>query len=146
MIMSKKNYGLMGIFGFVLLLLLAGCSLIPGADPLDGTSWVLVSYDKNRPIEGTTLTAEFKDGQIGGSSGCNSYGGTYEVNGSEIVVSDVVSTLMACMEPEGVMGQEQRFMELLMNAETYTLSDDRLEITAADGRSMLVFERMSSGE
>jgi heat shock protein HslJ len=127
----------------LLALALVGCSLVPAADPLDGTSWVLVSYDKNQPIEDTTLTAEFSDGKVGGSSGCNTYGGSYEVSGEKLTVDEVAWTLMACF-PEGVMEQEQRFMELLTNAQTFTVSTDRLEITASDGRSMLVFEPLGN--
>lgn len=136
--MNRKHILLLSLLG-VFALLLSGCGLL-GNDPLDGTAWVLVSYDKNQPIEGTTLTVEFAEGRISGSSGCNSYGGEYEVKGDNLTVGEVAWTLMACMDPEGVMEQEQRFMELLVGAETFTVSEDRLEITAEDGRSTLVFE------
>jgi heat shock protein HslJ len=136
--MNQRKFLFFCMLG-VFTLALAGCGLMPAADPLDGTSWVLISYDKNQPIEGTSLTAKFSDGQVGGSSGCNSYGGSYEVSGDKLTIGEVAWTLMACLD-EGVMAQEQRFMELLTDAQTFTLSGDRLEITASDGRSMLVFE------
>lgn len=67
-----------------ILVLLAGCSALPTMDPLDDTSWELYAYRKSRPIEGSTLTISFEDGQIHGSAGCNSYGDSYKVDGGKI--------------------------------------------------------------
>ena len=67
-----------------LLIMLTACSAFPSAaDPLDGTSWELYAYRKSRPVEGTTLTIRFENGQVSGSAGCNSFGGSYQVNGEE---------------------------------------------------------------
>ena len=55
-----------------LLIVLMACSAFPAAnEPLEGTNWELYAYRKTRPIEGTTLTIVFEDGQIRGSAGCN---------------------------------------------------------------------------
>ena len=79
-----------------ILVLLTGCSAFPvAADPLDGTSWELYAYRKTRPIEGSTLTISFENGQVSGTSGCNSYGGSYEVHGEKLTVDEVFATLMA---------------------------------------------------
>jgi heat shock protein HslJ len=109
----------------------AACSLLPtiGGDPLDGTSWILMAYRKSKPLEGTTITAVFEDGQIHGSAGCNSYSAAYEVNGDKITISGPMAmTMMACMEPEGAMDQEQMYAGFLQDATSYQLSDEQLVI------------------
>ena len=120
---------IVGIF----LLLLAACGEGTSKDALNGTTWSLTAYSKTQPIEGSTLTAEFADGQIRGSAGCNSYSGSYKSQGDKITVSEIAMTLMACMEPEGIMDQEQTFLTFLRDAQTFKLSDGQLQIFRLDG-------------
>jgi len=120
----------------MLLLLVSACGIIAEKDPLDGTSWTLTAYQNTKPIEGTTLTAEFSDGQIRGSAGCNSYFASYEVNGDSITIGDAGWTLMACMDPEGVMEQEQIFIQSLQGAQHFTLEDGQLMIFQSDGEAL----------
>jgi putative lipoprotein len=114
--------------------------MIPGsdADPLNGTSWVLETYGKSSPIPGTTITASFEDGRVRGSAGCNTYQGAYEVDGESIEFSEIAWTLMACMDPEGVMEQEQRVMAILGGVERYELTGGNLILRRAD-HEMLLF-------
>jgi heat shock protein HslJ len=125
----------------VLALALSGCDGAGSAagDPLEGTSWVLVAYRKSRPISGTTITATFEEGRVHGSSGCNSYSGSYRVRGDTIAVSDLAWTEMACLEPEGVMEQETLVMSYLSDAETFRFVDGQLQLFRADGEA-LTFE------
>ena len=51
------------------ILLLAGCGMLSRASSLEGTSWTLVDLAGTPPIEGTTVTVEFAEGNIGGSIG-----------------------------------------------------------------------------
>jgi heat shock protein HslJ len=128
----KINYfAIVGI-----LILFAGCSALPTTDPLDGTSWELYAYRKSRPIEGSTLTISFEDGQIHGSAGCNSYGGSYEVDGGKITISEIFSTLMACPEPEGLMEQETMFLQFLGNAQRFEIVDGQLQIFWSDHEAL----------
>ena len=134
----KVRLGASLILLTVTILALAACSM-PGSttsDPLDGTSWVLMAYRKTRPIPGTTITATFEDGQVRGSAGCNSYGGSYQVSGDTIAMSEIVFTEMACMEPEGVMDQETTFLVFLGNARTFQLVDGQLQILRSDGEAI----------
>lgn len=125
---------LVGMFTF----LLAACNGVNPApdDPLDGTSWVLMAYRKTRPIPGTIITATFEDGQIHGSAGCNSYGGSYQVNDGAITVSEIAITEMACLEPEGVMEQEMMFCEFLQDGHTFRFADQQLQIFRSDGEAL----------
>jgi len=67
--------------------------------------WYLsASGEQVQVLPDTEVTAEVKEGRIGGSSGCNSYSASFEVEGSEVKIGPIVSTLMACPDP--VMEQE----------------------------------------
>jgi heat shock protein HslJ len=120
--------------GVIILLTACGGS----SDPLNGTSWTLLVYGKTQPIPGTTFTAIFKGGKINGSSGCNSYGGSYQVSGDKITVSELGMTLMACPDPAGLMDQEAHLLDAMGKAQTFQLANGQLEIFALDGE-MLTF-------
>ena len=133
--------GSMLVLVAMLLIAVGGCvGLDTGSsDKLDGTSWTLFAYRKTQPIQGTTITAEFKDGEIRGSAGCNSYYGSYEIRGGSIQISDLALTLMACPEPEGVMEQEQYITQFLQDVQTLRMSEGRLFLRRSDGEE-LTFE------
>ena len=95
------------------------------SDQLNGTGWRLETFRKSAPIAGTEITVRFNDGTIKGSAGCNTYGGVYKVNGTGISISEIYFTEMACMEPEGVMEQEQMY---LGDAYKYQLTKDQQQI------------------
>ena len=119
------------------MLLVAACDIMPGArDPLAGTSWELMSLSGTRPIAGTTITAEFANGQVRGSAGCNSYSGSYQVKGDEITVGAIAMTEMACLDPKGAMDQEQVFAGMLADAQTFRLSEGQLQIMISDGEAL----------
>ncbi len=121
-----------------ILTLLSACAVIDRAfgDPLDGTSWVLVAFSEAKLIDGTTITAEFKDGEIRGSAGCNSYFGSYKTGGNAIEMGEIGSTLMACLEPEGIMEQEQLIMSFLSDAQEYRVDGGQLMIFRSDGAAL----------
>ncbi len=123
-----------------ILLALAACSGAgPGAgpdDPFDGTSWVLIWYGENSLLPGREITATFEDGQVSGSAGCNTYGGTYQVRGDSISVSDLFATEMACLEPEGIMEQEQTYLEFLADAQSFDRHSGRMLIFRSDGEAL----------
>ncbi len=113
--------------------------------PLTGTDWVLEGYSTggdavSSVIAGTTITATFSpDGNITGNAGCNHYGGQYLLNGTNLSVSSLFSTLMYCEKPEGVMEQEARYLGLLENVISYKVEGDRLVLLDAAGTDLLFF-------
>ena len=121
------------VFAGILFLMLVGCS---GTDPLDGTSWILTAYQKTQPIDGTTITATFLNGEIKGSAGCNSYFSSYQVKGDEIEMGVIGQTEMACLDPEGVMEQESIIMEFLRDAQEFLLTNGQLQIFRSDGEAL----------
>ena len=103
-------------------------------------TWKLVSYglaDKQTPAaEGVDTSIEFKDGQLNGNVGCNSFGGDYKVNGDQLTFGPIMSTMMACLNQSG--DQEQGTLAVLQNTVKFAVSGDTLTITSADGKSAIV--------
>jgi heat shock protein HslJ len=125
-----------------ILLMISGCSLLPGSGSgLSGASWKLVSYGGNPPLPGREMTATFTAQDISGTTGCNHYFGSYQVRGAELTIENLAWTEMACMDPVGIMEQEQMLMALLEDSASYTLRADQLSITTSTGVE-LIFEKV----
>lgn len=88
-----------------LILALAACGG-SGGNALRDTAWELASLSGSDLLSGTAITIEFAVDEVSGSGGCNHYGGNYQSSGNSLSVSDVFSTEMWCLEPEGILEQE----------------------------------------
>jgi len=90
-------------------------------------------------------TAEQKIGDITGCAGVNSYYGNYEVNGNKFITyytengeekyTGLIRTEMA--GPAHLMAQEHRYLDILTSAQTYQITNGRLDISS--GEELLVF-------
>ncbi len=109
-----------------------------GANDLVGTAWVLTQINGGAPVAGTQFTLSFDESELGGQA-CNHYGGPYTASAGVLEVGDIVSTMMACVEPAGAMDQEAAYFDLLGNATRYEISAGQLTLGAADNPSALVF-------
>jgi len=112
------------------------------------TRWNLESFGKNGSesglISGTSITLQFGgDGRASGSSGCNSYGGTYTVTGDTLTFGQMISTMRACVDPKA-NEQEQNYLGALRSTNKFSLSDDRLSITYDGDRSTLNFSNSAT--
>ena len=117
-----------------LAIILGACSTMAASngDPLEDTNWELFAYRKSKPIAGSVITASFEEGRISGSAGCNTYFGSYEIDGNNIKISELAMTEMACLEPEGIMDQELTYLQYLADAKSYQIEDDKLLIYWTD--------------
>jgi heat shock protein HslJ len=129
----------------ILTLALVSLAVCSGGDELDGTSWRAVEIAGQPAMEEVAATAAFADGEVSGSSSCNSYTGTYEASSGgayggapTFSITNVGGTEMACETP--VMDQEARFVEALLSATTYRLDAGRLELYE-DETLVAAFER-----
>lgn len=140
--MNNRKYRLALSF-MILAILLAACSGSANPVPPSGeaaladTTWKLFAIDKRKPVEAPNeITLTFSDGQVSGNSGCNSFGGSYSVNGDKIQFSQLASTMMACMEPEGIMEQEQVILQYLNQVQTYRFEDGKLVLVVSDQETL----------
>ena len=143
--MNRKRLGLLAIGLLTLAVLLLGCGGAADGPALPDTQWVLVALAGEPPLPGTAPSVEFSPDEISGSAGCNTYFGAYTAGDSEITIGDVASTEMWCMEPEGVMDQEQAFLVALRSAAGYRLSGAQLELLDAADSVILTFEPRRAG-
>jgi heat shock protein HslJ len=125
----------------VLGLVLAACGAEADGYDLDGTSWVLVTYRKNAPLPDTNPTLIFEGDQVSGNASCNSFGGGYTINGQEISFEQMFTTMMACMQPDGIMEQEADYMEMLSQVREYEVQDGQL-VLHFDAHETLVFDQI----
>jgi heat shock protein HslJ len=108
---------------------------------LAGTEWEMEELDGREPPGGVRPTLEFGDADIGGFAGCNTYSGQYAVeHAARLLIGNLVWTEMACLEPEGVMDFEARYLEVLQTVTAYDLGGSgRLLLRAGEGVVPMVF-------
>ena len=116
---------------------------------LEQNKWSLNSYgeqnNQEQVLNGTVITATFDKTkrEVSGSGGCNTYFATYEINENILSISNLAWTEMACLSTAGVMDQEQEFLSLLADAESFQVDDTSLTITCSNGR-LLYYIRASN--
>ncbi len=116
----------------------AGATRASAPPALEGTEWVVQSLRGQPLLAGTNVTVTFKDGQISGSAGCNSYGGSYEAQDGKLTVGQLAMTEMYCENPAGVMDQEKSFLAALGAVASYQGSAGQVELADAAGQAVLV--------
>ena len=106
-------------------------------NPLAGTNWKLTAMNVNQVVVGT-LTASFAaNGSMNGSGGCNTYNSSYTVNGSNISISPVSSTGMACA-PD-LVAEENAYFTALPQAATFEINSGKLIISDSSGQMLLQY-------
>jgi heat shock protein HslJ len=116
---------------------------------LAGSAWVLVQWESgadvsapDTPAPGASITLLFEEDRLAGSAGCNRYFGGYEVEGEELSVGMIGSTMMACA-PE-VMEMEARYLAALGATESFRLQDGQLVLHSA--AATLTFQADAAAE
>jgi len=110
--------------------------------PLEGTAWELTTLNNGEnamvsAVPDTYVSANFNQGEINGSAGCNNYFGSYQATDDTISIGPLASTMMLCPEP--VNEQERLFLAALESAATYQVIANRLELINADGALAAMF-------
>lgn len=136
--MHKRTFSLILLF----ILMLTACTPVqpgaPAAPTLDGTKWDFGGFSTpdsmTPPVADTGITLDFTSDQVGGSAGCNSYGGSYKLDGDQLSFGSegFMRTMMFCSAPD-VMDQEDKFLVWLSGAQTVVLDGDHLTIHTSEG-------------
>lgn len=114
---------------------------------LENTGWTLVSINGEPVVSGTAITLGLDGkGGVAGSAGCNSYSGSYTIDGETLTFGPLVTTRMAC--PEAIMQQETAYLSALEGGAAYTIANGRLTLVAANGTELVFAPALSltSGE
>ncbi len=115
-----------------------GLSFTGSTNSLSKTSWKVTGYNNGKeavvgPIANTNPTIIFgDDGTISGSAGCNTYSGTFNLNGEKISIGPLASTQRECIEPVGIMEQESSFLTFLEKADTWSIQGDQLYLRTSE--------------
>ena len=121
---------------------------IADVQELDGTTWSVTSYNNGREavvglLSGTEITLNFDTTDLNGNAGCNNYVGGYSVEGSNITIAQLGSTMRFCDTPDGVMEQEQQYLAALQSAATFRIEGDQLWLrTAGDAIAVIAVKEV----
>ena len=135
---KKRTLGALVALAF----LITACSAGPGTGgTLEGTQWVLESYDQDGSLtilpETQYADVEFDASRVSGFSGCNEFNGLYRAGGRTLLISQLSGTRMAC--DEASMAFEQQYLSLLGSSRFYSVRRDQLTIFDAERNTVLVF-------
>lgn len=83
--------------------------------------------------------AQFIDGKLSGSGGCNQYSAGYAIEGNKISIGPVMTTRKQCPEPTGVMLQEQEYLQAITGTRIYSLDTSKLELRDEKGALQVRF-------
>ena len=124
-------------------LLLSACSSATNTPELSGTNWKLVSYGpanaQTPAADGIETSLKFgADGQVSGNLGCNGFGGEYKQDGTRLTFGSMMSTMMACPEPQ--MSQESLSLAILYGTVEFQLDGDNL-IIAGESEDQLILAK-----
>lgn len=125
-----------GPVALLVLLLVVGCSLVPGGGTpdLDGREFLSTSIavdGMNRDlVAGTVIRLGFADGHLSATAGCNTYGATYRVEGDVLAVTDPSTTEMGCDLDHQV--QDDWLFALLGAQPGITVDGDELVLSEGD--------------
>ncbi|MCX7783818.1 MAG: META domain-containing protein [Meiothermus sp.] len=123
--------------------LLMGTALAQN-NPLLDTRWTLAAYAQGgrmvpvSPEVGATL--EFTLNRVGGQSGCNSFGGSYTLEGNTLRFGPLVQTLIACRE-EALNRLERAYLQALGQIQGFSLDGSALRLKNQAGQTLLILAR-----
>jgi heat shock protein HslJ len=118
-----------------------------GGVPLEGTTWSLVELG-GRPARaagdnGTpTLRLDAAQTRASGNTGCNSFGGGYELNGESLRFGALASTRRACVD-EALNRQEAAFLRVLADTRTWRITGGTL-VLRGDAGEVARFSRQAA--
>jgi heat shock protein HslJ len=131
-----------------LAVLIAACGGGSDSDmSLGQTAWNLTELGDTELATGAPATIIFGatddsgSGETLGSTGCNSFTGSYSTEGDSLSIGPLITTLAGCTNP-AVQAQEGRFLITLETVETFAISGDTLELSDAQGEVTARFQTL----
>jgi len=125
---------------FWVLILIAACGSPDPVADLMRNRWQLIEINGQPPLTGQqSMTIIFTTSdRLSGFSGCNTYGGSYRLDGATIAISDLITTFIACSDPIGA--QEIAFHQALQAATHYEVNAGVLSLVDDQGAVVLRFQ------
>lgn len=137
--MSNRAWSVIAVAGLAAAAVGCGGDDAPSTQPtsppvlaIDGMTYLSETVTGHELVEGSRLRLSFDGGNVGADAGCNQMGGAYEVVDGTLVVEQMSMTEMACIEPPGLMEQEQWYAEFLTSRPSITQDGDRLTVATPE--------------
>lgn len=112
---------------------------------IESGPWYLATIIENGVatslVEGTEISAEFLQGNVSGSAGCNTFNSTYTENGRQFSFGEIALTRRGCEEAIGQ--QETRFVDALRAVNSWQISPNMLLLVHPTGA--LQFSKQAGG-
>lgn len=128
-----------------IILMMAGSA---SAQRLPVGAWHLASYNFNGkpaiPLENTVTLIVRSGGKLGGTTGCNSYGGKYMLDHGKLKIGDLIQTMMYCDESSNQF--EAQYTSTLRAATRISRADGQLTLTDPKTGNFLRFEKAKTVE
>lgn len=101
------------------------------ATGVEGPEWVFDAADSSIDVpDDATITLGVADGLVSGMAACNTYRGSFEVDGTTVTVGQLVSTERGCEQP--LMDAEAAYTSALQSVETAEVTDTTLVLTGPE--------------
>jgi heat shock protein HslJ len=148
---NHKSIMLELFLGLIIIAVTAGvfaCAVSNDAT-LEGVTWVLESYGRPDNLKApaaekeVTLILDAEKKSAGGNAGVNIYGGNYEIDGNDITITRIITTLM--FRPEPFQSQEDAYLKILESARTFKIDGTKLTITGIEGILVFTQKQDNSG-
>lgn len=140
MFLAIALVGVLVIGAIVAVIVFSALSTPPSA--LTQPTWTLTELvvdGQEQALSAThpaTLQFGARDGQVSGSGGCNTFGGSYSLRGNQVQFGSLRSTLIGCLDSV-VSGQESHYFQVLPRVQTYQIAGTTL--TLRGDRVQLIF-------
>jgi heat shock protein HslJ len=96
---------------------------LPGPTGLGGTSWDLVEMGNTADLARIVPTIEFAaDGIVSGSTGCNTFSGTYSTDGETLGIGTLATTKIGCDRPASAV--EAEYLRALTGITSWSIESD----------------------
>jgi heat shock protein HslJ len=115
-------------------------------DSLEDVQWSLISYADRKGnqvavLPDTEITILFTQNQVNGKTGCNRFFGIYQLREQRLTLIEAGITELFCMEPDGIMEQENTYVATLASVASFSIVNKRLQLIDEQGRTILIFRR-----
>lgn len=109
----------------------------PEQRQLEETVWLLQSINGEPALPDVEVILEFfvDTHTFRGSTGCNQYGGPYEIKEQKFDIIEVEMSARNCLQ-EDLMEQERRYEDLLWNVTIYAIENGTLMLKTDSGETL----------
>jgi heat shock protein HslJ len=106
-----------------------------------GVPWKLVSGLDVEGVEASPPSVTFENGVMGGSTGCNHYGGPVTIDGDSMKIGMIAATQIACPPPADSV--ERAYLAALGQVGGWGMDGSALVLVNGDGDELLRYEAAS---